>query len=52
MSMAECLDRPTHYHVQLELQDKAHTIKGLVVCNSRDLEPLRLLKGLALGCYL
>ena len=29
---------PTHYHAQLELPDKGHAIKGLVVCNSWDLE--------------
>ncbi len=29
----------THYHAQLELQDKGRAIKGLVVCNSWDLEP-------------
>ncbi len=26
-------------------------IKGLVVCNSWDLEPWDMLNGLALGCY-
>ena len=39
------------YHVQLGLPDKGRAIKGLVVCNSWDLEPLDLLNGLALGCY-
>ncbi len=29
----------THYHAQLELPDKGRAIKGLVVCNSWDLEP-------------
>ena len=36
----------TQNHTQLELPDK-----GLVVRNNWDLEPLDLLKGLALGCY-
>ena len=31
--------------------DKGRAIKGLVVCNNWDLEPLDLLNGLALGCY-
>ena len=33
----------------LGLPDKGRAIKGLVVCNSWDLEPLDLLNGLALG---
>ncbi len=41
----------THYHAQLGLQDKGRTIKGLVVCNNWDLQPLDLLNGLALGCF-
>ena len=41
----------TQYHAQLWLPDKGHAIKGLVVCNNWDLEPLYLLNGLALGCY-
>ena len=41
----------TQYHTQLELPDKGRTIKGLVVYNDWDLEPLDLLNGLALGCY-
>ncbi len=42
----------THYHAQLGCQDKGHaTIKGLVVWNSWDLEPLDLLNDLALGWY-
>ncbi len=41
----------THYHAQLRFPDKGLTIKGLVVCNSWDLEPLDLLNNLALGCY-
>ncbi len=38
------------YHVQLGDPDKGREIKGLVVCNGWDQEPLDLLKGLALGC--
>ncbi len=41
----------TQYHEQLRLPDKGRAIKGLVVCNNWDLEPLDLLNGLALGCY-
>ena len=41
----------THYHAQLGLPGKGRAIKGLVVCNSWDLEPLDLLNSLALGCY-
>ncbi len=41
----------TQYHAQLGLPDKGRAIKGLVVCNSWDLEPWDLLNGLALGCY-
>ncbi len=41
----------TQYHAQLGLPDKGRAIKGLVVCNNRDLEPLDLKNGLALGCY-
>ncbi len=29
----------THYHAQLGLLDKGREIKGLVICNSWDLEP-------------
>ena len=32
----------THYHAQLGLPDKGRGIKGLVVCNDWDLEPLEL----------
>ncbi len=39
------------YLAQLGLPDKGRAIKGLVVCYIWDLEPLDLLKGLALGCY-
>ena len=41
----------TQYHAQLGLPDKGRAIKGLVVCNNWDLEPLDLLNGLALGCH-
>ena len=41
----------THYYAQLGLPDKGRAIKGLVVCNSWDIEPQDLLNGLALGCY-
>ncbi len=41
----------TQYHAQVRLPDKGRAIKGLVVCNNWDLEPLDLLNGLALGCY-
>ena len=41
----------TNYHAQLGLPDKGCAIKGLVVCNNWDLEPLDLLDGLDLGCY-
>ncbi len=41
----------TQYHAQLGLPDKGRAIKGLVVFNNWDLEPLNLLNGLALGCY-
>ncbi len=40
----------TQYRAQLG-PDKGRAIKGLVVCNKLDLEPLDLLNGLALGCY-
>ncbi len=41
----------TQYRAQLGLPDKGRAIKELVVCNSWDLEPLDMLKGLALCCY-
>ncbi len=41
----------TQYHALLGLPEKGRTIKGFVVCNNWDLEPLDLLNGLALGCY-
>ncbi len=43
--------KQAQYHTQFGLPDKGRAIKGLVVCNSWDLEPLYLLNGLALGCY-
>ena len=42
----------TQYHAQLGLPDKGSAIKGLVVCNSWDLEPWDLLNSLALGRHL
>ena len=33
----------THYHAKLGLAEKGSAIKGLVVCNSWDLEPFNLL---------
>ncbi len=41
----------TQYYAHLGLPDKVRTIKGLIVCNNWDLEPLDLLNGLSLGCY-
>ncbi len=41
----------TQYHAQLGLPDYGRAIKGLVVCNNWDLEPLDLLNVLALGFY-
>ena len=41
----------TQYYAQLELPDKGHAIKGLVVCYSWNLQPLDLLKGLTLDFY-
>ena len=41
----------TQYHAQLRLPDKGPAIKGLYNCNNRDIEPLDLQNGLALGCY-
>ena len=41
----------TQYHAQLGLPDKGRAIKGLVVYNSWDPEPLDLLNGLALCRY-
>ena len=39
----------TQCDVQLGLPGKDSTIKGLIVCNNLDLEPLELLNGLDLG---
>ena len=36
---------------QFRLPDKGHAMKGLVVCNNWDLDPLDLLNIIALGCY-
>ena len=41
----------TQSHAHLGLPDKGRAIKGMVVCNNWDLEPLDLRNGLALGCY-
>ncbi len=41
----------TQYHALLGHTDKGRAIKGLVVCNNKDIEPLDLQNGLALGCY-
>ncbi len=41
----------SQYHAQLAHPDEGRAIKGLVVCNYSDREPLVLLIGLALGCY-
>ena len=41
----------TQYHAQLRLPNKGRVIKGLVVSNNWDLEPLDLLNSVALGCY-
>ncbi len=41
----------TQYREEFGLPDKVRVIKGLVVCNNWDLEPLDLLYGHALGCY-
>ena len=38
----------TQYHA---LPDKLHAIKGLVVCNNWDLEPLKIINSLALDFY-
>ena len=40
----------TQYHAQSGLSDKGRAIKGLVVSNDWDLEPLDLLNGQALCC--
>ncbi len=45
------LEGATQYIAQLGLSDKGRAIKGFVVCNSWDTEPLDLLIGLVLGCY-
>ncbi len=41
----------THFHTQLGLSYKYCAIKGLVVFNGWDLEPLDELNDIALGCY-
>ena len=42
----------TQYHAPLGHPEKGRAIRGLVVCNSWDLEPWDLLNGLALDYYL
>ncbi len=42
----------TSKHAELGLPDKDRAIKGMVVCNSCNLEQFDLLNGLALDCYL
>ncbi len=53
VSMRECLGQKQAQlnTIKLGLPDKGRVIKGLIVCNSWDLEPWDLLNGLALGCY-
>ncbi len=41
----------TQCHAQLGLYGKSRAIRGLVVWNNRELEPLDLQNGLALECY-
>ncbi len=41
----------TQYHAEIGLPDIGRAIKGLIVCNNWDQQPLDLLNGLALGCY-
>ncbi len=41
----------THYNEQIGLPEKGCAIKGLVVCENKDLEPLDMLNGLSLGYY-
>ena len=41
----------TQYYVQLGLPNKIVQSKGWFFCNGKDLEPLDLKNGLALGCY-
>ena len=39
------------YHAKSGLPDKGRAIKGFIVCNDLELEPLDLMNGLALGWY-
>ena len=48
---ALALNRRNSVPAQLGLPDICRAIKGLVVCNNLDLEPLDLQNGLDLGCY-
>ena len=53
MSRGKCLGpkQAQFSTIQLGLPDKGRAIKGFVVRNNCDLEPLDLLNGLVLGCY-
>ncbi len=51
MSRRNALAKTTHHHAELGRPDKVRAIKLLVICNSWDLKPLDLLKGLASGYY-
>ncbi len=51
MSRGNAQTGATQYHVELGLPDKGLAVKGLVVCNNWDIEPLDVLNGLALGCH-
>ncbi len=46
------LTSATQYHAQFGLPDKGREIKGLIVCNSWDLEPLYIKNGQALRLLL
>ena len=39
------------YHTLSGVPDIGRAMKGFVVCNDWDLEPVDLLNGVALGCY-
>ncbi len=53
MSKGECLALNRRNSVPCAVMplNKGRAIKGLIVCNNWDQEPLDLLNGLALGCY-
>ncbi len=50
MSRENALAGTNNYRAWLGLPDKNRAIKGLIVCNDWDLEPLDLFNDLALGC--